>query len=105
MRTTTSASTAAATRSGLAGEAIPIEARILAVADAYEAMTADRPVPRARSPLEAAREELRRGAGAQFDRDVVAAFERVLDRARPAFVATLDATAPAAARGGRVAPS
>ena len=89
---------------GLAGEAIPVEARILAVADAYEAMTADRPY-RAALPLAAARDELRRGAGTQFDRDVVAAFERVLDRARPAFVTTLDATAPAADRGGRVAPS
>ena len=84
---------------GLAGEAIPLEARILAVADAYEAMTADRPY-RAALPLAAARDELRRGAGTQFDREVVAAFERVLDRARPAFVATLDATAPAAVAAG-----
>ena len=88
----------------LAGDAIPLEARILAVADAYEAMTADRPYRRA-LPVAAAREELRRGAGTQFDRDVVAAFERVLDRAEPGFVATLDATAPAAERGGRVAAS
>ena len=88
----------------LAGGAIPLEARILAVADAYEAMTADRPYRRA-LPVAAAREELRKGAGTQFDHDVVAAFERVLDRAEPGFVATLDATAPAAERGGRVAAS
>ena len=43
---------------GLAGEAIPLEARILAVADAYEAMTADRPY-RAALGHDAAREELR----------------------------------------------
>ena len=62
----------------LAGEEIPLEGRILAVADAYEAMTADRPY---RSALAAdeARAELRRGAGTQFDPHVVAAFELVLD--------------------------
>jgi diguanylate cyclase (GGDEF)-like protein len=62
---------------GLAGPAIPLEGRILAVADAYEAMTADRPY---RSALreDEARAELQRGAGTQFDPRVVAAFERVL---------------------------
>ena len=73
----------------LAGEEIPLEARILAVADAYEAMTSDRPY-RAALPLEAAREELRRGAGRQFDGEVVSAIERVLDRSRAGFVATLE---------------
>jgi HD-GYP domain-containing protein (c-di-GMP phosphodiesterase class II) len=62
----------------LAGEEIPIEGRILAVADAYEAMTADRPYRSALS-AEDARAELRRGAGTQFDPQVVAAFELVLD--------------------------
>ena len=75
---TTSASTAAATRAALAGESIPLEGRILAVADAYEAMTADRPYRRALAEAEA-RAELRRGAGTQFDPAVVAAFVRVLD--------------------------
>jgi HD-GYP domain-containing protein (c-di-GMP phosphodiesterase class II) len=88
----------------LAGDEIPIEARILAVADAYEAMTADRPY-RSALALEVARKELRRGAGTQFDREVVAAFLRVLDRDQPGFTATLHAPAPAARRGGRVAPS
>jgi diguanylate cyclase (GGDEF)-like protein/putative nucleotidyltransferase with HDIG domain len=62
---------------GLAGAEIPLEARILAVADAYEAMTADRAY---RSALghEAAQAELRAGSGLQFDPDVVEAFLAVL---------------------------
>jgi HD-GYP domain-containing protein (c-di-GMP phosphodiesterase class II) len=88
----------------LAGEEIPLEARILAVADAYEAMTSDRPY-RDALPLEAAREELRRGAGRQFDSEVVSAIERVLDRSQAGFVATLEERAPAARRGGRVSVS
>jgi diguanylate cyclase (GGDEF)-like protein/putative nucleotidyltransferase with HDIG domain len=63
---------------GLAGDSIPLEGRILAVADAYEAMTADRPYRRALPEAEA-RNELVRGAGTQFDAEVVAAFLRVLD--------------------------
>ncbi|HET9737930.1 MAG TPA: diguanylate cyclase [Solirubrobacteraceae bacterium] len=62
---------------GLAGDAIPLEGRVLAVADAYEAMTADRPYRRALSH-EVARAELRRGAGTQFDPHVVEAFLRAL---------------------------
>ena len=62
---------------GLSGDSIPLEGRILAVADAYEAMTADRPYRRA-LPQAEARAELVRGAGTQFDADVVAAFLRVL---------------------------
>jgi diguanylate cyclase (GGDEF)-like protein len=55
---------------GLAGAAIPAEARVLAVADAYEAMTADRPY-HARLSQDAAELELRRAAGSQFDAAVV----------------------------------
>jgi diguanylate cyclase (GGDEF)-like protein len=77
---------------GLPGSEIPVEARILAVADAYEAMTADRPYRRA-LPLEHARAELERGAGTQFDADIVAVFERILDRTEAAFQATLSAAA------------
>ena len=58
---------------GLSGEGIPLEARIVAVADAYEAMTTDR-VYRRSIGHTAARAELRRGAGTQFDPRVVAAF-------------------------------
>lgn len=56
---------------------VPIEARILGVADAYEAMTARRPY---RQPLDpqAASDELRRGAGRQFDERVVRALLRVV---------------------------
>jgi len=62
----------------LAGEQIPLEARILAVADAYEAMIADRPY-RAGIPADAAREELLRCAGSQFDAAVVEAFLAALE--------------------------
>jgi HD-GYP domain-containing protein (c-di-GMP phosphodiesterase class II) len=73
--------------SGLRGEEIPLEARVLAVADAYEAMTADRPY-RSALPRGEALDELRRGAGEQFDGAVVRAFLRVLDTdAEPAAVA------------------
>ncbi len=58
---------------GLAGEDIPIESRITAVCDAYDAMTSDRPFRRAMSAEEAVG-ELRRGAGSQFDPRVVEAF-------------------------------
>lgn len=64
---------------GLAGEEIVIEARILAVADAYEAMTTDR-VYRPSLGHKAARRELRLCAGTQFDETVVDAFLRVLER-------------------------
>ena len=56
---------------------LPVEARVLAVSDAYEAMTSERPYRPARSPEEAA-EELRRGADRQFDGDVVEALLRVV---------------------------
>ena len=62
----------------LSGDEIPLEARILAVADAYEAMTADR-CYRAALGEAAARAELEAGAGTQFDDRVVAAFLRALD--------------------------
>jgi diguanylate cyclase (GGDEF)-like protein/putative nucleotidyltransferase with HDIG domain len=63
---------------GLSGDALPLEARILAVADAYEAMTADR-VYRSALGEEAARAELEAGTGTQFDPRVVEAFIAALD--------------------------
>jgi signal transduction histidine kinase/HD-GYP domain-containing protein (c-di-GMP phosphodiesterase class II) len=62
---------------GLAGEAIPLPARILAVIDAYESMTSDRPWRRALRPAQAAN-ELFAHSGTQFDRRVVEAFLEVL---------------------------
>src|SRR5690606_23799481 len=56
----------------LAGAAIPIAARIIAVADAYDAMTSDRSY-RLALPPHAVEAELRRCAGTQFDPSVVAA--------------------------------
>ena len=64
---------------GLAGDAIPLESRIILVADAYEAMTSDRPYRKAPGQAFAV-QELQRGAGTQFDARVVEALCRVLDR-------------------------
>ena len=63
----------------LAGDAIPLGARVVAVADAYAAMTAGRPYRAARAP-EQALDELRRGAGSQFDPVVVEAWCAAYDR-------------------------
>lgn len=60
---------------GVAGAAIPLEARIVAVADAYDAMTTNRAYRPPRAPALAI-EELRRAAGAHFDPAVVDAFLR-----------------------------
>ena len=64
---------------GLAGSAIPLGARIVAVCDAYRAMSEDRPY-RPGLTDEEARRELERGAGRQFDADCVTALLRALDR-------------------------
>ncbi|HXG45356.1 MAG TPA: HD domain-containing phosphohydrolase [Gemmatimonadales bacterium] len=58
---------------GLAGDRIPIEARIVCVADAFDAMTTSRAYREPRVPAEACR-ELLAGAGSQFDPQVVEAF-------------------------------
>jgi putative nucleotidyltransferase with HDIG domain len=58
-----------------AGEEIPLEARILSVADAYDAITSDRPYRKGSTTYEA-REILERGAGHEFDPEVIAAFVR-----------------------------
>ncbi|MEJ7892643.1 MAG: HD domain-containing phosphohydrolase [Solirubrobacteraceae bacterium] len=63
----------------IVGTSIPVEARILSVADAYEAMTASRPYRIAPLSGADAQAELRRGAGTQFDAAVVTAFLAVLD--------------------------
>jgi len=63
----------------LKGEDIPIEARIIAVVDSYDAMTSDRPY-RLALPQGEACWELRRNAGTQFDPRVVEAFLTVLEQ-------------------------
>jgi putative nucleotidyltransferase with HDIG domain len=61
---------------GLRAEDVPVGARILNVADAFDAMTSDRPYRRALS-LDAALSELRRGSGTQFDAAVVGCLLRL----------------------------
>ena len=63
---------------GLAGDLIPVGARILAVVDAWESMTATRPWRTALGFTEAVA-ELRREAGRQFDPEVVESFIRLLE--------------------------
>lgn len=82
---------------GLAGEAIAVGARILAVAEAYDASTAGRPA--GALPSEVARGEIRRGAGQKFDPRVVEAF---LGLPGPEFTA-IPAAIDADADGGAVA--
>ena len=62
---------------GLGGDRIPLAARIFAVADAFDAMTNNRPYRPARSPA-AAVEEIVRCSGSQFDPEVVEAFVLVM---------------------------
>lgn len=62
---------------GLHGDAIPLLARIIAVADAYNAMTSDRPYREA-MPSRVARLRLAQAVESQFDTSVVAAFEAIL---------------------------
>ena len=82
---------------GLKGEAIPIEARIMAVADAFDAMTSDRPYRKALEE-QVALAELKRNAGTHFDPRVLAAFEQIF----PALKRTLEHLRP---RDGAVSPS
>ena len=69
---------------GLVGDEIPLLARIIAVADAYNAMTSDRPY-RDAMPSRVARLRLAQAVESQFDTAVVAAFEAVLTGADEAY--------------------
>ncbi len=71
---------------GLSGEAIPVPARIVFVADAFDALTSSRPYRPARTPL-AALAEIRANAGSQFCPDVVAALDHVW-KSDPSLLAT-----------------
>ena len=66
---------------GLKGEAIPVEARIIAIADAYEAMTADRPYRKAFSQIDAL-QRLRQSSGTQFDPFLVDLFVALSEQER-----------------------
>lgn len=83
---------------GLRGEEISIEARIISVIDAFDAMTSDRPYRRAKTKDEAVH-ELIAGSGSQFDSEVVKAFLSTLaEERRPDGVRDL---LPGPAIGGR----
>lgn len=64
---------------GLSGTAIPIEARLVAVVDVYDALTSDRPYRRAWD-VDRVAAHMREGAGTHFDPDVVEAFLSASDR-------------------------
>ncbi|MFC5244895.1 HD-GYP domain-containing protein [Streptomyces atrovirens] len=78
---------------GLAGGQIPESARVVAVADAFDAMTSTRSYSRAR-PVPVALEELRRCAGAHFDPRMVTALVRAIGRAGWHPAVTADDTRP-----------
>jgi len=63
------------------GEEIPIEARIITVADAYDAMISDRPYRKALTPMEG-RDAILKGVGTDFDPSVVKAFESAFRKQR-----------------------
>jgi HD-GYP domain-containing protein (c-di-GMP phosphodiesterase class II) len=89
---------------GLAGEQIPLGARIVAVCDAYDAMTSTRPYQCRLAPAEAL-EELQRCAGNQFDPAVVAAFCAVVGRdAPPAAPRTTDGAVQQPVKGAPATP-
>jgi diguanylate cyclase (GGDEF)-like protein len=79
----------------LAGELIPLEARILFVADSFEAMTSDRPYHRG-IPVEEAVAELHRCAGTQFDRGVVGVLAGLIERGEIAVLALREGGAASA---------
>ena len=61
------------------GEMIPIEARVISVADVFDSLTSDRPYRKAMSPYEV-REILTKGSGTEFDPKVVDAFLSAFQR-------------------------
>ncbi|MGC8971002.1 MAG: HD-GYP domain-containing protein [bacterium] len=73
---------------GLKGEDIPLESRIIACADTFDAMTTDRPYSKRKS-IEEAKEELLKSAGKQLDPKVVSALIRVLEKNSSLYEANL----------------
>jgi HD-GYP domain-containing protein (c-di-GMP phosphodiesterase class II) len=89
---------------GLAGEAIPVAARICAACDAFNAMTTDRSYRKA-LPLQVAIAELRGNAGTQFAPDVVDALIAVVAREEPGWeLAFAEPAARPAPSGTTAAP-
>jgi len=78
---------------GLKGEQIPIEARIIAIAESFDAMTSSLPY-RPALPLEETIKELRKGAGLQFDPKLVDAFIRIVEAGLPGKGKTAKQDAP-----------
>lgn len=80
---------------GLAGDKIPLSARIFALVDSYDAITSQRPYRRARSHDEAV-QEIKRHVGTQFDPEVVAAFLKANEQGliRPANPERLESSTP-----------
>lgn len=68
--------------SGLRGEDIPIGARIIAIADVYQALISDRPYRKALSKAEAVK-TIKNGAGTQFDPHIVRVFLKILKKEKP----------------------
>jgi HD-GYP domain-containing protein (c-di-GMP phosphodiesterase class II) len=64
---------------GLAGSDIPLGAQIVAIADAYDAMTSSRPYRKRMPPAEAAR-EIQNNTGTQFSSQVSEAFLKTLEK-------------------------
>jgi HD-GYP domain-containing protein (c-di-GMP phosphodiesterase class II) len=87
---------------GLVADDIPLLSRIIAVADAYDAMTSDRPY-RDAMPSRVARLRLAQAVESQFDTSVVAAFEAILAAADDAYRVGSDPAFTFAIQGGEAA--
>ena len=87
----------------LAGEAIPLGARVVAVADSFDAMTSGRPY-RAALPVEEALDRLRRGAGVQWDPMIVGAFIKLVMSGTFELAGARTAHAPEPAPSGALEP-
>ena len=70
---------------GLEKEKIPMMARIVACADAFDAMTSDRPYRRRKLAVEEALEEIRNNSGSQFDPHIAHIFAKTIQSNRPLF--------------------
>ena len=86
---------------GLTGDAIPPGARVFSVADAFDAMTSDRPYRKA-IPFDQACQEIADGSGSQFDPAVVDAFTAIVPDLPVLHAALHDGTLGGAVGGGVV---